>query len=72
MNATKICIALLFGLSVAGAASLASAQDTPQRDAAIGKCVAEAHKQFPGDGMSTQSDRIAAYKACMTREGQRP
>ena len=65
-------LALLVGLSVATFASQALAQDSPQRDAAIGKCVAEAHKQFPGEGMSTQSDRIAAYKACMVREGQRP
>ena len=65
-------LALLVGLSVTAFASQALAQDSPQRDAAIGKCVAEAHKQFPGDSMSTQSDRIAAYKACMTGEGQRP
>ena len=69
---SKLLALLLTALSVTAFASQALAQDSAQRDAAIGKCIAEAHKQFPGQSMDTQSDRTAAYKACMTREGQRP
>ena len=68
----KTFLALLVGLSVTVFAAQAFAQDTAQRDAAIAKCVAEAHKQFPGESQDTQSDRTAAYKACMTKAGQRP
>ena len=69
----KTFLALMVGLSVTAFASQALAQQAmAARDAAIAKCVAVAHQQFPGDGMSTQSDRIAAYKACMTKEGQQP
>ena len=67
----KTFLALMVGLSVTAFASQALAQ-MAARDAAIAKCVAVAHQQFPGDGMSTQSDRVAAYKACMTKEGQQP
>ena len=65
-------LALLVGLSVTAFASQALAQDNAKRDAAISKCVAEAHKQFPGESQDTQSGRTAAYKACMTKAGQRP
>jgi hypothetical protein len=66
-------LALLVGLSVTGFAPQALAQDSPQRDAAIRKCIAQAHKEFPGDYSSAlEGDRTAAYKACMTKEGQRP
>ena len=64
-------LALLIGISIASFASQVFAQDA-QRDAAIAKCIAEAHKQFPQESLQLQGDRIAAYKACMTREGQRP
>ena len=65
-------LALLVGLSVTAFALPAVAQDTPQRDAAISKCIAEAHKQYPGESLDNQNNRTSVYKTCMTREGQRP
>jgi hypothetical protein len=65
-------LALLVGLSVTAFAPQALAQDA-QRDAAIRKCIAQAHKEFPGDySQALEGDRAAAYAACMTKEGQRP
>jgi hypothetical protein len=71
-TANKLSIALLAGLSVAAFASDVLAQDSPQRDAAISKCTAAAHRQYPSDSGDNQEGRTAVYKACMTREGQRP
>ena len=64
-------LALLVGLSAITFAQQAVAQDAA-RDAAISRCVAEAHKQFPGESQDTQSGRTAAYKACMTKAGFAP
>jgi hypothetical protein len=65
-------LALLAGLSVTAFASQTLAQDSPQRDAAIAKCIGEAHKQYPGESLDNQNNRTSVYKTCMTREGQRP
>ncbi|MBX9827469.1 MAG: hypothetical protein K2Y27_21055 [Xanthobacteraceae bacterium] len=54
------------------AAAQATSQATAQRDAAIERCIAQAHQQFPGNDQVTQSNRVAAYKACMTAAGQAP
>jgi hypothetical protein len=63
-------LALLVGLSVIAPQALA--QDA-KRDAAIRKCIAQAHKEFPGDySQALEGDRTAAYRACMAKEGLQP
>ena len=65
-------LALLVGLSVTAFAPQALAQDA-KRDAAIRKCIAQAHKEFPGDySQALEGDRTAAYRACMAKEGLQP
>ena len=59
-------------LCVVAFASHAAAQATAQRDAAIEKCIAQAHQQFPGNDQVSQSNRVAAYRACMAAAGQAP
>jgi hypothetical protein len=62
-------------LSVAAFAWPAMAQQTPQqgasRDAAIHKCINQAHRQFPG-GEDQDIPRSEAYKACMASAGFQP
>jgi hypothetical protein len=64
--------ALLAGLSIAGFASQVSAQDSPERDAAMARCIKAAQSQYPSDDNAAVAQRTAAYKACMTAAGQRP
>jgi hypothetical protein len=71
-NSVRFFIALLFGLSVAGLASMSSAQDNAARDAAIARCIKQAQTQYPGDDADTQRGRTAVYKACMTTAGFQP
>ena len=71
-SANGLSLALLAGVSVAAFTLPALAQDSPQRDAAISKCIGEAHKQYPGESLDNQNNRTSVYKTCMTREGQRP
>jgi len=72
MSTGKLMLALLAGLSVAASASPASAQGGPQRDAAIEKCIAQAHQQWPGGDQEAHRQRVAVYKACMTAAGLAP
>ncbi len=66
----KCLLVLPVALSVAAFASQASAQDSAARDAAIGKCVRQAHLQYPNE---TDTDgRAAVYKACMVAAGFQP
>src|SRR5262245_3041226 len=69
--ANKLSLALLVGLSVA-APSVASAQNMSRRDAAIRKCIQQAHAQYPRYYAGVGTDRTYLYKACMTNMGLRP
>ena len=69
MNATKLVIALLLGLSTAGFASQAMAQSDAKRDAAMQKCLDTAGQIV---GETQQQARASAYKACMTKAGFKP
>ena len=69
MTASKLIILLLVGISVAVFAGEASAQDNPQRDAAISRCVRQAQLQYPNDTADHNNNRTSAYKACMTTAG---
>jgi hypothetical protein len=73
-NANKLIIALAFGVFAAAFASEATAQQTQQsaaRDAAIHRCINQAHREFPG-GESQDMQRSDAYKACMASLGFQP
>jgi hypothetical protein len=73
MRAVNTTIGAIFvALSVAAFASQASAQLTPQREAAIERCIAQAHQQWPGGDQEAHRQRVASYKACMTAAGQNP
>jgi hypothetical protein len=72
MKSANKALALSVGLSVAAFSSLAAAQDSAARDAAISKCVKQAQTQYPDDSITNQSARTAAYKACMASAGQNP
>jgi len=73
MRTIDTTIAAIFAaLLVAAVASPASAQVTPQREAAIERCIAQAHQQWPGGDEEAHRQRVAAYKACMTAAGQNP
>jgi hypothetical protein len=63
-------LALLVALPVVAVASQASAQDAGGRDAAIGKCVRQAHLQYPNE--QDQIPRSEVYKACMVAAGYQP
>ena len=63
---------LVVTLCLAGFAPPVSAQTTPQRDAAIEKCIAQAHEQWPGGSQEDHRQRVATYKACMIAAGQNP
>jgi len=50
-----------------------TAQQGGARDAAIRRCIAEAHRQFPGEGGQSQDmQRADVYKACMVNAGFQP
>lgn len=68
--ASKLSFALLIGLSAAIFTSIASAQDSAARDAAMTKCVNEAHRAFSGNSEDMQ--RADFYKACMAKAGFKP
>jgi hypothetical protein len=63
-------LTLLVALSIAGFALSALAQDSAARDAAIGKCVRQAHLQYPNE--EQQMQRADVYKACMVAAGFQP
>ena len=69
-------VVLLFGLAVVGFVSDAGAQTekAKDRDAAIEKCIARAHREYPDPGESEVifRARSASYKACMAENGQAP
>jgi len=63
-------LALPVALSVAAFVSQALAQDSAARDAAIGRCVRQAHLQYPNEtDVIARSD---VYKACMVAAGFQP
>jgi hypothetical protein len=55
-------------------AATQTAQQGEARDAAIRRCIAEAHRQYPepGGGQSQDMQRADAYKACMVAAGYQP
>jgi hypothetical protein len=54
-------------------AATQTAQQGEARDAAIRRCIAEAHRQFPGEGGQSQDmQRADVYKACMVNAGFQP
>jgi uncharacterized protein YpmB len=63
-------LALPVALSVAALASQALAQDSAARDAAIGRCVRQAHLQYPNE--TDVIARSEVYKACMVAAGFQP
>jgi hypothetical protein len=63
-------LALAVTLPVIAVASQALAQATAGRDAAIGKCVRQAHLQYPNE--EDQIPRSEVYKACMVAAGFQP
>jgi hypothetical protein len=69
-TATKYLLALPVAVSIAAFASQASAQGSAGRDAAIGKCVREAHLQYPNE--ADVIPRSEVYKACMVAAGFQP
>src|SRR5215831_18918949 len=70
--ANKLSLALLVGLSVAASTSVASAQNMSRRDAAIRKCIQQAHAEYPRYYAGGGTDRTYVYKACMTNIGTAP
>jgi hypothetical protein len=72
---SRLFFALALGFSGAAFASHATAQQTAQqsaaRDAAILRCINQAHREFPG-GESQDMQRSDAYKACMASLGFQP
>ena len=78
VSTKTVCFAaLLFGLAPAGIVSDAAAQTevkTKKRDAAIEKCIARAHREYPdpGEAEAIFRARAASYKACMAENGQAP
>jgi hypothetical protein len=69
-NTNKLFFALALGFFVAAIASQAPAQQST-RDAAIHRCINQAHRQFPG-GEDQDIPRSEAYKACMASAGFQP
>ena len=65
---SKYLLVLPLALSVTAIASPASAQGG--RDAAIGKCVREAHLQYPNEVDTIPRSEV--YKACMVAAGFQP
>jgi hypothetical protein len=72
-NANKLFFALALAVSAAAFVSQTTAQQAQQsaRDAAIHKCVNQAHREFSG-GESQDIPRSEAYKACMASAGFQP
>jgi hypothetical protein len=60
-------------VAITPAATQTVAQQDAGRDAAIRKCIAEAHRQYPGEGGGSQDmQRADVYKACMVAAGFQP
>jgi hypothetical protein len=66
----RCLLVLPLALSVMAFASPASAQGGAGRDAAIGKCVREAHLQYPNEVDTIPRSEV--YKACMVAAGFQP
>ena len=66
----KYLLALPIALSAVAFASQALAQDSAARDAAIGRCIRQAHLQYPNE--SDVIPRSEVYKACMVAAGFQP
>jgi hypothetical protein len=64
------CVAMLMATLPITPHALAQQQQGSARDAAMVKCIAQAHKQFTTDSEDMQ--RADFYKACMTRAGFQP
>jgi hypothetical protein len=71
-TAKMLFVSLLAAASVAAFASRALAQVTvsPERAAAIHRCIAEAQRMYPGPSLGTE--RSDFYMACMTNAGFNP
>jgi hypothetical protein len=67
---SKYLLALPAALSVVVFTWSASAQDSAARDAAIGRCIRQAHLQYPNEEQQIQ--RADVYKACMVAAGFQP
>jgi hypothetical protein len=67
---SKYLLALPVALSVVVFTWSAAAQDSAARDAAIGKCIRQAHLQYPNEEQQIQ--RADVYKACMVAAGFQP
>jgi hypothetical protein len=67
---SKHRLALPAALSVMIFTWSASAEDSAARDAAIGKCIRQAHLQYPNEEQQIQ--RADVYKACMVAAGFQP
>ncbi len=78
MSVTKrLCLGLLASFVAVMLASPQAATQTAQqgeaRDAAIRRCIAEAHRQYPGEGGQSQDmQRADVYKACMVAASFQP
>ena len=73
MRYANKALALLVALSVAALTSSVMAQGSmAARDAAISKCVKQAHTQYPRNSISDQQSRADVYKSCMFSAGQNP
>jgi hypothetical protein len=72
-NANKLFFALALAVSAAAFVSQTTAQQAQQsaRDAAIHKCINQAHREFPG-GEDQDIPRSDACKACMASAGFQP
>jgi hypothetical protein len=72
-NANKLFFALALAVSAAAFVSQGMAQQAQQsaRDAAIHRCINQAHREFPG-GEDQDIPRSEAYKACMASAGFQP
>ena len=64
------CVAMLMATLPITPHALAQQQQGSGRDAAMVKCIAQAHKQFTSDSEDMQ--RADFYKACMARAGFQP
>jgi hypothetical protein len=64
------CVAMMLA---SPQADTQTAQQGEARDAAIRRCIAEAHRQYPGEvGQSQDMQRADVYKACMVAAGYQP
>jgi hypothetical protein len=76
MSMTRnFCLGLLASLVAVMLASPQAVTQTAQqgeaRDAAIRRCIAQAHREYPG-GESQDMQRADVYKACMVAAGFQP